>query len=302
MKLVVVYLGRNVPKYVFLNLALLQHRFPEYDVVFLTDYLKNLVKAEKIGALSIRVPRSEEYEEISPSQLAYDPGYRDLFWYKTLARLFALNRYLADHPNEPILHIEADVLLMPDFPLDTVRQITHSLSFPLSTVNQGAASTLFIKDRSALQNLISFAIERIEIDPGETDMTILAKYRIAYPERILVMPSAPNQSEAFIDHSFTNQISALSENIDFFGGLFDANTWGQYLTGEDERNSRGVRQIFHFQSHHAINTQAFIFDFDSNLRVKLASEGYTLFSLHVHSKNPNLSVLFASTICPKTSK
>jgi hypothetical protein len=177
---------------------------------------------------------------------------------------------------------------MPNFPLDSVRQITHSLSFPLSTVNQGAASTLFIKDRSALQNLITFAIERIEIDPGETDMTILAKYRIAYPERILVMPSAPNKSEAFIDDSFTNQISALSENIDFFGGLFDANTWGQYLTGEDERNSRGVRQIFHFQSHHAINTQAFIFDYDSTLRVKLASEAYTLFSLHVHSKNPNL--------------
>ena len=288
MKLVLVYLGKQVPRYVFLNLILLQKRFPEYSVVFLSDYQHNLSKAEKKGITTKKVPHADQYEELRQNQLSYAPKFRDLFWYKTLARLFALNFYLAENPDEPILHIEADVLLLPNFPLERVGRIDHPLSFPLSTINQGAASTLFIKNRSALGELISFAVRQIEIDPSETDMTILAKYRLFYPERVLVMPTAPSQTDAFIDDSFTEQIHALSENLNFFGGLCDANTWGQYLTGEDERNNRGLRKFFHFQSHHAINTKAFLFYFDTSLRVKLGSDFYDLYALHVHSKDSNL--------------
>jgi hypothetical protein len=102
------------------------------------------------------------------------------------------------------------------------------------------------------------------------------------------MPTAPNQTDAFIDSGFTDQIHTLSENLNFFGGLCDANTWGQYLTGEDERNSRGLRRLFHFQSHHAINTKAFLFYFDTSLRVKLGNDFFNLFALHIHSKDENL--------------
>jgi hypothetical protein len=286
--LVLVYLGRNVPDYVFLNLVLLQMRFPQYDVVFLSDYQRNLSKAERMGVATKKVPHSEEYEEITPDQLSWDMKFRDQFWYKTLARLFALNFYLAENPDISILHIEADVLLLPNFPLDKVNRIDHPLSFPLETFDQAVASTLFIKNKSALEDLISFAVSQAQTDPRVTDMTILAKYRLSHPDRVLVMPTAPRRAEAFIDRSFTKQIEALSENIDYFGGLFDATTWGQYLTGIDERNSRGFRKSYHFQSHHAIDTTAFLFLFENDLTVKISGDSFHLFALHVHSKNLSL--------------
>jgi hypothetical protein len=288
LKLVLVYLGRHVPSYVFLNLILLQRNFPQYDVVFLSDFQHNLHKAEKMGVTTKKVPYAEEYKEITPDQLSWDMKFRDFFWYKTLARFFALSYYLSSNPDSSILHIEADVLLLPNFPLEKVSKIGHPLSFPLETLNQAVASTLFIKNKSALEHLISFAADQAQIDPRVTDMTILAKYRLSHPERVLVMPTAPGRKDAFVESGFTEQIDTLSGNLDYFGGLFDATTWGQYLTGIDERNSRGFRKTYHFQSHHAINTTSFHFLFENSLSVRIHEETFHLFALHVHSKNLNL--------------
>jgi hypothetical protein len=45
-----------------------------------------------------------------------DHNFRDGFWKYTFERLFALQQYHEKHSDSKILHIESDVLLLPEFP------------------------------------------------------------------------------------------------------------------------------------------------------------------------------------------
>jgi len=288
-KLLIVYLGKKVPGYVYENLEYIISTFPSYQTVFLSDRVENLERARKIGAEIFLVTNPELTWSINRSSLSHDPEFRDGFWYRTLARFYSISEYMKINPEIPILQIEADVLILPTIPLEKISKISKSLAFPLASRSHGVASTLFVRDYESVMHFVRFAESVTAANPGSTDTTILAEYLEHFPNRTLVLPSAPKNADVFHQTSSVLEIELLSRHHEIFEGIFDASTWGQYLTGEHEINSWGIRPYFHIQRHHPINPDVFSFDFSKGvLTVRHEGTLTSIYSLHIHSKDPKL--------------
>ena len=67
-------------------------------------------------------------------------------------------------------------------------------------------------------------------------MSVLAKYAKEYPKKVMILPTTVDNEISFTRATLTEDYFKFNSNLDFFGGIFDANTWGQFLTGQDERN------------------------------------------------------------------
>jgi hypothetical protein len=286
--IVLVYLGKSIPKYVFLNLEYLLKNFSDSKIILLSDYQTQLNLATKIGVESALVPHPEDYSALKPEGLSHDLSFRDGFWYKTISRFNALSFFSETCPDKAFLHLEADVLIMPNFPMSEIFKIQTNLAYPLSSIENAAASIFYVRNYSAIQEFIDFAEKEIVVDGFATDMTILARYALKNPNSITLLPTAPNNSRAFTSIVQQCDYSKFSSNLDQFGGLFDANTWGQFLTGEDERNTAGLRRVFHHIPSHAIDTRNFNFKYDKSLKVLLEGTSVDLFALHIHSKEKAL--------------
>lgn len=285
MDIVLVYLGTRTPRYALLNLSLLRARFPNNRIVFLSDSSKNIEKAKRIGVESTLVPSPEENWSIKPKSFSHDTEFRSGFWYKTFARFYALGYFSQQKPLDSFLHVESDVLLLPSFPLQQFNQIKESMAYPLSTTRDAAASTLYVKNHESYLRFMNFAELRVVDDPTSTDMSVLAQYAAERSSEVLVLPSALPSSLSFTDATPSKDFVKFSQGIDFFDGIFDANTWGQFLTGQDPKNAHGISKVYHHMPHHAVEPRNYEVSFEKNLFVTIENQKRSLHSLHIHSKN-----------------
>ena len=158
-------------------------------------------------------------------------------------------------------------------------------NFPLSSEESAAASTLYVKNYSGFLDFIHFAETEVHRNPLTTDMSVLAKYANQYPKNVLILPSTLDSNLSFTEVTPQKEYSRFHSNLYLFDGIFDANTWGQYLSGQDERNFYGIRKIYHTILDHAVEPQKFEFFYDRNLYVSIDDRSVPLYSLHIHSKN-----------------
>lgn len=289
------YLGEVLPKYVALNIRMVQSRFSSHEVVLLVDSQKlyDECNAKNLPAELIESPKTS-WKPVKDS-ISYSADFRDDFWFRTVARFDALRSYLKMYPNEEILHIEADVLLTPTFPMSFfANNHKFGIAYPITNRDQGVASTFYIKELKALEHFLEYCEKCFLENSTSTDVSILGSYYQDFPERCLVLPTSPSETFDFNSHVDYSLKQTMSEHFKITNGLFDASTWGQFLTGHDPKNSVGFTPIFLNQNHHAIRTNRVTFRIstDSRVFVSLGGNETEIFSLHVHSKN---EILFDST-------
>lgn len=285
------YLGNKLPEYVALNVQLVQQRFPDHETVLLVDSssVYNECIRDELPAVLVDDPRNT-WKTIKDS-MSYSEQFRDDFWFKTVARFDAIRSYMKKHGDQELMHVEADVLLSPKYPLDFFESNTKfSIAYPLTNIDQGVASTFYVRDLSALEHFLTYSENCFKENSESTDVSILGRYYQDHSEFCWVMPTAPNDSIDFNAHVSENTKKVMSENYCATNGIFDASTWGQYLTGHDPMNSVGIISMFKNQNHHAIRTNGIYFRVEQNGRVflRIGNENIEIFSLHVHSKSLDL--------------
>jgi hypothetical protein len=192
----------------------------------------------------------------------------------------------------PILHVESDVILSPDFPIDKFIFVKQPFAFPIVSERRAIASSLYVKDAKAANFLWKFTYKMVEENPLASDMEILYQLSKTYPEMVLRLPIAPN--------SLMKKSTAL-EAVNEFDGIFDGHDFGVYVAGTNPWNSRGWSRLhtripesllsfgstdIHFERH-----RSFI-----SLRNKREMKSYRLFSLHVTNKNPLFFSFFTSKL------
>ena len=289
LKIVFVYLGKNIPSYVLDNLKYLRVNFPKKDIILVVDCSH---KIDFLSNYQIKVWNSVNplvaWSEVS-NIYGHSQKFRDNFWFNSLARFYALYCYMSEFPSESVLHLEADVWLAPNFPFESFASIEEELAFPLANENEGLASTLFLKSLTGAKMLKEYAESLVKLDAKSTDIDVLGSIYKQFPNEVCVLPSMGNLPNAYHSHVSDWTKFKMSQNYNKFGGVFDPSTWGQFLTGKNPRNDFGFRILFFNQTHHAINVKKFTFHINAkNELTALNNENrvpINIFSLHVHSKD-----------------
>jgi len=286
--LTVIYLGDKLPRYVLRNLAYLQSTFLEDEIYFISDSEKSVLKASKTGVKTWLAPDSDKQWQVVRESLNHPMGFRDGFWFKTLARIFVLNSFMQLHPDRPILQVEADVFLFPNFPISKFRDLDAEIAFPMESNHMGIASLLFLHSHKASEKLSDFTRKAIQDDGQITDMSLLGKVAHSKILKFLPLPTLPFRMQDALNEPDASHL--VCDNTLGFAGVFDGISVGQYLLGIDPRNSRGVRILHRSQPSHAINPDKLVIGLDDkeNLVFKNIAENSLIYNLHNHAKDLRL--------------
>jgi hypothetical protein len=285
---VYVYLGRALPKYAVASIHRFNSSFPKQNMTFISDIETNLEVVRNLGIRTHLVTNPIEVWPELREHRSVDPNFRDGFWLLTLARFQAIAQFMAAHPNESVLQVECDVLLFPNFPFELINGSAKEISYPLVNDNEAAPSLVYFKSEKAVSNLLDFASRQISLRSKLTDMTILHAYWLDFPDRVQILPTNIDQEVAFQPWVTNHLRTSMSEGFDIYNGIFDAATWGQYIGGEDPRNTLGIRRVFHVLKNHAVDPSRFDWFYESETEspyVSVGSRKAPIFCLHIHSKD-----------------
>ena len=282
-----VHLGKSkIAPYLKKSLENVSELFTDYPLVLLVDHKQN-VKSLEIQNLSvIKIEFLDTDWQSIKNQLEHDLRFRHEFWFNSLARFKAIYTYMEMEGLDTALHIESDVTLLPNFPIEVLRKLHDVMSYPLQGAGQGIASLLHIGSREVLAEFLSFCHNEVQKNAKSTDMSILYNFLKHRPSKVLIMPTLHSSLNHHKEYSPDRRIA--SEHRDLFGGVFDAISIGQYLFGVDPRNNRGIRKLYWEDENHWVKPSQYRYEFIGD--TLFAREGQVdtkVFSLHIHSKDPN---------------
>ena len=287
--IVFVHLNSPVPRYLRLNIISTIKKFPDAKVVLIHNDKKtneihsNLWKFEyQPGAISLSIENS----------LNHPKDFRNNFWFSAIQRFDALRLYI-EESNEPILHLESDVIISKDFPLEKFIISKMKIAFPVVAKNRGVASSVFIGDLETAEKLIRFADETSSVNSNTTDMEILAGFVEENQDKAVMLAFGPDSASAY-DESF--KLERVLPAFKIFRGIFDGNDIGVYLFGTDPRNARGVSYIGNSIPGNYARVDQWDFKFD-NLRqfINLEFDNTVIPIYSVHATSKQLTLFYHYT-------
>jgi hypothetical protein len=268
LRAVFIHLGKSIPRHLKLNLERHRQIFPSIPLslgISDSNKLGNLPK----GVETFIYRGSRQSIDLMKS-LKLSPSFRGGFWHLTLERLIALSHLHARFPNEPMLHIESDVLLMPNFPWIELA-VENKMLWGRVTSTEDIAALLFSPSFEKTSKMVGRIVESIRSNPNSTDMSSL---RFA---------------AGSLDASDFQYLPSGINGDAFSEGIFDVATIGMWLTGMDPRNDWGKRKYLHDLGHHLVIPRSFKYKFlDGELFVERGGTVRKVFSLHIHSKDLQL--------------
>jgi hypothetical protein len=269
--LVIVYLNNKLPPYAIENTIYLSKTFPEHEIIIILNIKNNYARLRNLKNVKIYFINSFEKEIASVSEHSKLPhSFRNGFWITTIARFRALEFYMKNYNIERILHLEADVLLLPEFPFHLPVFNSNKLAYPYISKTYASASILYIGSINSLSKLNDFALTQIKLDSNSTDMKILADF-------------GNSQSEYF--ENLYSGVGHLVGHIPKY--IFDAATFGMYLAGHDPRNRRGLFRIYDNIAGHEIFPKSLNFQISAGgqILVSIENNTFVIANLHIHSKS-----------------
>jgi hypothetical protein len=285
MEIVFVHFGSKFPKHLILNLTRMCDLFPSDLVVLITDVNENLGISKKNFRKSY-FTLDVDYQLLSEN-LNHPKDFRNNFWFTSLARIYALCDYVVSN-NVSILHIESDVLVAGDLPMNRFSICDRPIAFTVVGERSGVASVMWIKNARAAIHLKKYAAKSAQRDPMTTDMKILGQYQEEFPQMVRALASFPTENVGSY-RALSPQIAAdfeYTENL--FEGFFDAADVGQYLLGDDPRNHRGIKLLRKQLETSYLKPREVKFVYSetrSFLNIDSGSRS-RFYSLHIHSKDP----------------
>ena len=268
--IVLVYLNNRITKYIQENLKLLSKTFPNRRIVLISNNENNRRRVPRYSNLRFYLLTNfeQEYSDLTDNS-NLPRNFRNGFWISTIARFKALEIFMLQEGEKTAFHMEADVLLLPNFPFDCTIFEESKLAFPYVSEQVAAASVFFVGKVSVLTDFNNFIKKSISDEPNITDMKILANYGSLKEDKVVRLYSG-----------FGDIKNACNKHI------FDAATFGMYLTGQDPRNSKGFVRTYFDLDDHVVKPSKVAFNYNEKNEavVKVGDTSYTLANLHVHSK------------------
>jgi hypothetical protein len=274
---VFVHLGPKLPNHLLLNLQRHVDLFPHIETVLIVDHVHSENIPDSIQRYFFRESK-EDNELFEHMEKFSDFKFRNGFWKYTFLRLFALGDFHRTKSERAILHIESDVILMPNIPWEKFDQIDKIAWMRVNEINDVAA--LVYSPSSTETDYFVDSIRRYAFeDPKTTDMFSMIKFARENQNRHTYLPSITSDRSRDIFIVRRQQDAAVS----YFGGYFDPLALGLWYFGQDPKNTYGVSTRYVDQTHHDYFAPNAGLTFESNQLFD--TSGTKVFALHVHSKN-----------------
>ena len=286
MEVVFVHLGKKIPEYLIANFLSFVARFPELNVkLILSNYCK---VPESLRSDHIYIDNSDLRDHLFVD-IVHDLKFRDQFWRKSIERILAVCEYQMNNLDSPVLHLESDILILPNFPFHDFERI-NSIAWQNYNEDRDVASILYIPSKKSSAWLYEKLLEQILLNKTVTDMSALRAIRRDYPAECHIIPNLPVGNTLATNPKY---FSSKSSHINFerTNGLFDSAQIGMWLLGMDPQNTYGVLRI---HDRAILDSGEAPLD-PSRLNYSINNDGgldailedgktYPIFSLHVHSK------------------
>jgi hypothetical protein len=282
--MVFVHLNSPIPLYLRMNIVATMKKFPNTKVVLIHNSEKKVRIHSNLWLFQYEPGTESKSIENS---LSHPKEFRNNFWFSAIQRFDALRFYI-EKTQESIIHLESDVIVSRDFPIESFVEGDIKIAYPVVANNRGVASTLFIRNSETAEQLIRFTGQISSLNSKTTDMEILADFYKENPKFTTALIFGPNNIDAY-HQSFP--MGSVQPSAEIFDGIFDGNDIGMYLFGTNPYNARGVSQVrTSIQGNYArINQWGFEFD-ESREFINLKFEGVVtpIYSLHATSKQLTL--------------
>jgi hypothetical protein len=266
LKLVLVHLGPKSAPHLWKNLEYLREQFEEFDMTLIVDHRKNIARAKR-RKINYWIYKPSSQTEIAFQHSAHNLNFRHGFWRYSLERFMALSDFHQTQPSTQILHIESDILILPN--VDPFVFKSQQLMWMKFNDTHDVGAVMFSPSGAESKWLTDSMIELLLQDNGLTDMTILKKVRDSHPGR-------------------TNTYPCFLEDAGEV--IFDAAPIGMWLTGEDPRNHKGWLVLHRELPESVLRPEKLDFELDSQglWVTHNKSMRKQVVTLHVHSKEVKL--------------
>ena len=271
--IVIIHLGPNPSEYIYKNLVHMK-KTSQSQLLVVTNNV-NLSKFCQEKNIEFHIYKSQLRVSDLISNATFDANFRGGFWKYTIERFFALEDVHKNFPNQPLLHVESDVLLLKNFPLRAIIDKGKLMWCEVGLTHDSAA-LLFTPNLEQTSWLIDQIRGIIGENTSVTDMTILNRIRLNNPNSISLFPSIENPKRTKDGYVAT-----------------DPSALGMWLLGTDPRNSYGFVRRYHWWAE-AYNLNCKI-DLEYNSEVLYLNKRgmrIRIVNLHNHSKN---SFFFSSS-------
>lgn len=290
---VFIHLGKSPARHLWINLDRHLRMFPEINPTVIIDHESHRNHVPK--NVKIYVYRRKLKLLSREFLLAHDLNFRRGFWRFSLERFLAFYEYHQEYPNHSMLHIESDMLLMPNFPWILFEKI-HKPMWSNYNEERDVAALLFFPSLVSHEKFIYHLTSLLRNNPLHTDMTILREIRIKrMKNEVDLFPSLSCRVPELINNlnkSSGGALNPVMNNEVFFEGVFDSAAIGMWLIGHDPRNYYGMTRIHDnspiINGDSLVDPTRIVFK-KTNSEVWISSpttnQQINLWSIHVHSKS-----------------
>lgn len=169
---------------------------------------------------------------------------KDAFWIYTTQRLIELCDYHLANPENLILHVESDVILMDNFPFEHLQRHKRMLWGNYNSTHD-VASLLFLPNAKLTAKFKKLILHFLIEDQSVSDMTLLSIIAGQLPDEHSYFPSIPSDNSILINAAYTPkdfELESQSRLFDSFGGVFDHQMVGMYLDGLNPEQTYGYKE------------------------------------------------------------
>lgn len=232
MQIVFVHLNSRIPIHLFMNLRRTRALFPSKNITLISNVNQRVPKGINLELFT----KGNQWYEVE-NRLGHPKNFRNNFWMTSLGRFMAIAEY-QNKINDSILHIESDVIISRDFPVNIFENTVSQISYPVLSNDRGIASILFLPDKVSSTELLSELQASSLSDPFTSDMLILGNM-FRKSGTVSPLPIGPTGVENYRGFLPNQLLEHWQKDIKKFGGVFDGWDIGGFFFGTDPRNARG---------------------------------------------------------------
>lgn len=273
MAFVYVYFAKNLPKYLHRNIQRNMSLFPQARHVLVSSKSLNFSDIEGLELIYVNPPDF-------PLESPLNSRFRGGFWLHTLNRLRILSEAHMQVGDIPMIHVEGDVLLFPNFPIHEL-SLQKNLAWTPLNEEADVPAIVYSPNQSLSKRFTQILEEELSFDSSHTDMSVLRSAASKLGDQHEYLPiwdAALPLGDRLPERMLTEET---------FSCIFDGATLGMWLTGQDPRN-HGGRLLLHKQvPDHLIDPSLVSYSWDEGgWPVAVHGKHHRpICCLHIHSKN-----------------